>query len=203
MSQIRTPPSLKWLLNKRARLLGSIEKLEKDLPGQLLNSRRQVKEAEVALRRAIQLLSIQEKGTAQHLEALKNDLKAIDTALGLHHIRIDPSIIPSIHSHDTSRVVSHGDMTRSIFKCLKLAEEKPMTTTQIAVYVASCCRPDLSDEEFPEFRLRIGHRLRNLLRDKKLLRTNQNIYHEGSWILAKEATQITQVWRTKVSPQDA
>ena len=29
MSQIRTPPSLKWLIDKRARLLGEITKYEK------------------------------------------------------------------------------------------------------------------------------------------------------------------------------
>ncbi|MCS6763466.1 MAG: hypothetical protein MO853_14315 [Candidatus Protistobacter heckmanni] len=32
MSELRTPPSLKWLLDKRARILGEIDRLKGDLP---------------------------------------------------------------------------------------------------------------------------------------------------------------------------
>lgn len=49
MSRVRTPPSLKWLLDKRARLLGEIIKLDSSYPERIKEAKAQVAQAEIAL----------------------------------------------------------------------------------------------------------------------------------------------------------
>ena len=46
MSDIRTPPSLKWLLDKRSRLLGEIERLQEEHASLRQNLADEIQEAE-------------------------------------------------------------------------------------------------------------------------------------------------------------
>lgn len=67
----RIPPSLNWLINKRARLAGDITKAEK---------------------RANELYRLKLK----EIEVLRRDLSIIDATIRLHEIQIDPKCIRPI-----------------------------------------------------------------------------------------------------------
>ena len=136
MTTIRTPPSLKWLLNKRARLLGDIQRLENTLPERTAKSREKVVQAELQLCKAKKMLSYEEKILAQGVLTLRKDIDAIDTALSMHHIQIDPEIIPSIRSQNSIRATAYGEMTRCIFECLKQCAGRSLPTTEVALFVA-------------------------------------------------------------------
>ena len=103
MSKVVTPSSLKWLINQRARLMGDIERLQKTHSERIAMNRQQVVQAEDNLRRAKEMLSYEENVVTQKIQILNNNLTAIDIALGMHHIQINPDCIPAIRSHPICR----------------------------------------------------------------------------------------------------
>lgn len=163
MSQIRTPPSLKWLIDKRSRLLGEIAKYE---------GTDQVKKAQAELKHAQYRLTYEKSIRPKIISVLQSELEAIDIALGLHEVRIDPRIIPETRTYDVARKLPYGNMTRSIFECLKLADGRAMSTTDIAAFVAIKNGIDTSDRGFFDFRESIRCRLKNLQLDGKIERAS-------------------------------
>ena len=165
MSQIRTPPSLKWLIDKRSRLLGEIAKYE--------NSRTiQIEKAQTALEQAQYRLTYEKSIRPKIISVLKAELEAIDIALGLHEIKIDPGVVPETRTYDVARTLPYGNMTRNIFECLKLAGGRAMTTTDIAAFVAIKNGIDASDNGFFNFRESVRCRLKNLQHDGKIERAS-------------------------------
>ena len=162
MSQIRTPPSLKWLIDKRSRLLGEIAKYE---------SKNQVKKAQTELEKAKYRLTYEKSIRPKIISVLQSELAAIDIALGLHEVKINPEAIPQTNTYDTPRKLPHGSMTRSIFECLKLAGGHAMTTSDIAAFVAIKNGINSSESSFFDFRESIRCRLKNLQREGKIERT--------------------------------
>lgn len=106
----RIPPSLNWLIDKRARVAGEIAK-----------TRRSLKEA---------------KALIKDLEELETKLKAIDTTLDLHHIKVDVNLIAPIESHELRIKIPRGELSKSILTCIRLYEiNGPVSKTIIAKFV--------------------------------------------------------------------
>lgn len=90
----KIPSSLKWLIDKRARLEGGIKKTR------------------ASLATAKQLI--------EELSKLEEDLAAIDRSLGLHDIQIQIEHIQPIRSHYVRIKLPRGELTKSILLCLRL-----------------------------------------------------------------------------------
>lgn len=163
MSHIRTPSSLKWLIDKRSRLLGEIAKYE---------SEDQVKKAQTELKQAQYRLTYEKSIRPKLISVLQSELAAIDIALGLHEVQINPEAIPKTHTYDTPRKLPHGSMTRSIFEGLKLAGGHAMTTTDIAVFIAIKNGIDPTDSGFYDIRESVRYRLKNLESNGKVERAS-------------------------------
>ncbi|ULU24381.1 hypothetical protein [Dyella terrae] len=96
----RTPPSLKWLIVKRSRLSGQLERLAPDL--------------ESAKDEFEQL--------SARVERLKKQLEALDQTFLLHDIQIDPTGIEPVVPHRRQRLLPQGQLGRHIRRLL--AERK-------------------------------------------------------------------------------
>lgn len=135
MSDIRTPPSLKWLITKRARLVGEIKKVlnarERDIDKLMLEmSHLSSRIAEINAQRGKT-----EASANQFLAILQADLNAIDATIRLHEIGIDPSLIPPLKTQEAGRLIPYGEITRLVFEALRVAKGESRTTTEIALYV--------------------------------------------------------------------
>ena len=156
----RIPPSLKWLINKRARLLGDIAKAEKEL---------------------IALPALKEK----QLTVLRQDLTVIDNTIRLHDIPIDPDLIQPINGHDKGRFLKHGNLTRSILACLKHFHPKPVTTTEIAIIIGEKLGIDCLNAEFPTLRTSVRYRLKNMCKNGSVARVHVAATRQkGTWNLS-------------------
>ncbi|NQD37789.1 hypothetical protein HPT27_12200 [Permianibacter sp. IMCC34836] len=142
----RTPPTLFWLLDKRARLSGKIAYIEDKL----------------------QTFAV----LAEKAQRLKKDLEVIDHTISLYEIPVDPTMVQPIKPILNSRLLAWGRMTRAIYMCLASDKEKAFKVLEIATFVIHNEGVEFSEVEFVEFRKAIRHRLRNLLRDGKVTRLN-------------------------------
>lgn len=195
MSSIRTPPSLKWLIDKRARLLGEINKLEKSQDKNVEDAKKRVVDAENSLEHAKQELTYAETSVPKIIEILRRDLQAVDTTLGLHDIQIAPDIIPPIHTPDAERYSDHGAMTRAIFERLKLAGGQSVSTFEFTDYVAVAIGFKLSDNNYQAFRKKISWRLKNLCAKGKVRRLHQvKGAIVGRWILPDDPAVLEAVF---------
>lgn len=179
---IRIPPSLKWLLNKRARLLNAIEVAEKQ------HSKREYMRSQMLAvhRRQEKLSEVNLNASRTHLEALKKDLNAISITLSLHEIPINPEIVEPIKTQMSVRKFKYGAITRLIFSCLKYAQKDIRTTTEIAAFVAEYYKVDIEKAEFLEIRMSVKYRLRKLSDEGKVKRVNKvdsNV--EAHWQLSE------------------
>lgn len=89
----KIPSSLKWLIDKRARLDAEIEKTQSS--------------------------NEKAKKLTKELASLKKSLLAIDKALEMHEISVDVNLIKSIKSHYKRIDLPHGELTRCILTCLR------------------------------------------------------------------------------------
>lgn len=195
MSQIRTPPSLKWYIDKRARLLGEIIKLENSLPKRLEEAKSEVVHAEVRLNIAKEYLTQLESGHQRIIDALREDIQALDRSFALHEIQIDPKIIPPIRSQNANRLLPHGSMTSSIFEALKLGGGRPMNTLEITDHVISSNGLMLSGNEYQALRESINHRLRDLYNAGKVKRLHSvKGAAIGVWALPNDIAVSMPAW---------
>ncbi len=198
MSSIRTPSSLKWLIDKRARLLGEINKLESSRDKKLEDARRRVLEAENSLEQARQELACVESSLPMIIESLRGDLQAVDNTLGLHEIQINPDIIPPIRTQDAERHSDHGAMTRAIFERLKLAGGQSVSTLEFTDYVAVAMGLELTDNNYQEFRKKISWRLKCLCTEGKIRRLHQvKGSLVGRWMLPDDPAVLEAALRPK------
>jgi hypothetical protein len=106
----RIPSSLNWLIDKRARIAGEIDKTKR------------------SLHKAQKLID--------ELKDLEIKLTAIDTALDLHAVKIDVSLIKPITSKYVKINIPHGELTRSILNCIRTHQQNgPVSTLLIINYV--------------------------------------------------------------------
>lgn len=183
-----TPPSLKWLINRRARLDGELHKI------QLVESSR----AEAAERQLVDLrtsLKVEEENEAARLrvfertyKALQRDLAATDLLLRQHEISIDPTIISKVRSQDNLALTDYGLVSRLIYRYLRGAQGRPCNATQVAAFIADYLNLDCDESIFSDFRYRVRKRMQHLAWEGKLLRVeNQRGSIEGRWVLPSGA----------------
>ncbi len=158
----RIPPSLKWLIDKRARLDGEIKK-----------TRESLKNAQFLI---------------DELKQLECDLAAIDRALGLHEIPVQLEDIMPIKSQYVRLNLPHGELTKSILLCLRLRGGGPVTTTEFASFIiARHADLEIADEmSKAELNKSVRYRLKNLCR-QGLIERNHPLKgaSEGVWSLAE------------------
>lgn len=184
MSQIRTPPSLKWLIDKRARLLGEISKYENTRSERIASAEKAVTDATHVLNYAKQRLACEQVVRPKLLEALREDLKAIDSTLALHEVQIDPEIIPPIRSQEAQKKLPYGVITRLIYQCLAYAGKHSMTTTEIAAFIAGCNNMEVAGDSFLDLRKSVRKRLKSMCADGKIERIHSaKTTLEGRWKL--------------------
>lgn len=155
----RLPPSLKWLIDRRARVAGEIEKIESSL------AKCQRLADEIAL--------------------LKQMLASIDQTLSLHDISIDVTLIRSIKSQYVRLNLPHGALTRAILHCLKENSDAPCTTDAVTAFVAAR-HESLRGEEtsVADLRQSVRYRLKDLCRQQLVERHHDPVWPEiGLWSL--------------------
>ena len=157
----RTPSSLKWMIDLRARLSGEIKK------------------AELATTRATRLLG--------ELKRIQKDLRAVDRTLGLHDIKVDVSLIQPVQSHSGRIDLPYGELTRSVLFCLRLNPDRPMRTFEIVAFVAARCADlDAPQQSTDKLHASVRHRLKNLVAEGIVERHHPMTGSaEGMWSIAK------------------
>lgn len=159
----RIPPSLNWLIDKRARIAGEIEKTSRSL-----------KKAQALI---------------EDLQVLEAKLKAIDMTLDLHHIKIDVCLISPIKSKELRLNIPHGELTKSILLCIKLyGENGPVSKSTIVDFViARHFDSNSSKISSSQIGLSVQRRLKSLYHQGYLLRHHsENTNHFGLWSLAEK-----------------
>lgn len=166
---VKIPSSLKWLVNRHARLLTEIKRSEKqliirdELHQQLLWDNR----------RAEEVSAVNLQCRKAHLKQLKADLKIIDSTLLIHDIPINPEFIAPINTQTSVRMFRFGDITRLIFRCLKYASGEYRSTSEITAFVLTHLEHNVSVEEHKFIRESVGKRLRKLRAEGKIIEVSQ------------------------------
>jgi hypothetical protein len=176
----RLPPSLKWLIVQRGRVDGEIQKIKEQIleKQDALNSY-QKKIEELSAQLSIKKASLQET------------LAAIDKTLSLHEIQIDPENIPAIRGHERMRDLPHGELTRSIYRCLVAANGKPVSSKEIVEFIGKR-RLELGLPSAYAGR-QVKNRLLTLFRKGKLVRHHQQKTTDyGWWSLPNHPSQYIQ-----------
>ncbi|MDP3210111.1 MAG: hypothetical protein CTY35_14810 [Methylotenera sp.] len=156
----RIPPSLNWLIDKRARISGEVEK-----------TRRSLKQAQSLI---------------DELKDLEIKLNAIDTTLQLHDIQIDIGLIKPISSNYYRLKIPHGELTKSILTCIRLyGKTSPVSKSTIVDFViARHFHYDAEQISNAQIRGSIGNRLKNLCRDGVIERHHSpDSTKEGLWAI--------------------
>ena len=158
----KIPSSLKWLIDKRARLDAEIKKTRASLTS------------------AKQLID--------ELSELENDLAAIDRSLGLHEMKVQVEHIQPIRSHYVRVNLPRGELTRSILLCLRLRDGVPARMGEIVSFVEAR-HGDLSAlvGSRAVFHRSVHNRLKALFREGRLKRHHPPSSNtEGGWSLADD-----------------
>ena len=160
----RIPSSLKWLIDKRARLAGEIEKTKK------------------ALETANQLV--------EELKNLEETLSAIDKTFELHNIRIDVNLIRSIDSKYVRLKLPHGSITDSIVTCLKIyGDINPVPKSEIVRFlIARHYSFDEKEEPYSQIARSVTKALNRMCRNGDIQRFHSlGASEEGLWKLKQHS----------------
>lgn len=158
----KIPSSLKWLIDKRARLDGEIKKTR----------------ASLAI--AKQLID--------ELSKLEEDLAAIDRSLGLHEVLVEVEHIQPVRSQYVRVKLPRGELTKSILLCLRLREGIPARMTEIVAFIEAR-HGDLgaSVGSRSVFHRSVHNRLKNLFHAGRLQRHHPLAGNsEGLWGLSDD-----------------
>jgi hypothetical protein len=160
----RLPPSLKWLIDKRARLDGEIKKMQ------------------VAAKNAKELI--------RELSSIREDLAAVDRALKLHIIQVETENIPPIRTHEKRIKLPHGELTRLLLTCLRQANGVPLSTDQITMFLADyLALAGIEEQDRNRLRQSVRYRLKRLAGDGVIQRHHLKSGREkGLWSLACSMT---------------
>jgi hypothetical protein len=181
------PSSLKWLVTQRARLDGERVKQDAEFESRLAGLDRAIREAKenVGLFQAER-----EQFIRVHMnlrEIRERDVAALDTALGLYDIKVEPESIQTIRSHSRGSLFSHGQMTRTIYEYLRMARGERCGVTEIAVFVQSRLRSQINSTDFEDLRFRVRHRLKGMARAGKIEQIKSPVANVESWYRLKAA----------------
>lgn len=136
----RTPSSLKWLIVKHSRLQGELELLQRqstELDRQAAEQRQRVDEA-------------------------KRNLQAIERALGLHDIKVDPNDIQGVQPHVEKPLYKHGDLSRLILSALK-STDGWLSTGDVVRHATGYTYDNIDHEMYEKVRRTFRKRMRALV----------------------------------------
>ena len=184
-----TPSSLKWLINRHARIQGEIKKFERAEAQRRSGAAVEIAKLHAAVQTARYAENANRLAHDRLLEALTVEMEAVELLLGRHEIPIDPVIIRPIRSSENLSPVEFGTYTRLIYECLRLANGKPCTATQVAIHITVRLEWALNQKTFADFRYQIRQRMKHLAWEGKISRVpNQVDRLEGRWCLLPEDT---------------
>lgn len=139
----RTPPSLKWLITKRSRLSGE---LERRLP-------------------ELESLRIDFEKANARVNWLREQLAALDQTFQLHDIQIDPTEIASVSPHQNARLFPSGQMGRHIRRILAERDGGEWTTTpEVTRKIMESLGLSEVDSVYRSVRRAVRNRLQSLMR---------------------------------------
>lgn len=191
-----TPSSLKWLIDRRARLSGEIEKVRRQQSAFEAEASAAIKGLQVDLSKAKQNRAIKQSAYDCHLQSLQAMLAAMDMVIQQHEVPVDPALIRAIREHENPAIGKRGHVTRLIFQCLRSSDGNPKTTTEIASYVASRLTQSRLIDDFAQFKYQIRKRLGHLVWEGRMDRVHAaQTSVEGRWRLPR-ATSILQAPQT-------
>lgn len=181
------PSSLKWLVTQRARLDGERVKQDTEFESRLAGLDRAIRDA----KESVGLFQAErEQFIRVHMnlrEVRERDVAALDTALGLYDIKVEPDSIQTIRSHSRGSLFSHGHMTRAIYEYLRMARGERCGVTEIAVFVQSRLNSQINETDFEDLRFRVRHRLKGLAREGKIEQIKSPVANVESWYRLKAA----------------
>ena len=150
--RLSTPSSLKWLIDKRVRFAGQIQ------------------------RKRDQLARHQQQATAckREINSLLKQLASIEGAMKLHEIQINPEDLRPIRPHYNGRVTSHGAMTRTIRRTLFLSPNHIASTDALLATVLKAMTSQPAADELERIRQRLRVRLCIMVRKGYLIRHTSN-----------------------------
>jgi hypothetical protein len=157
----RIPPSLKWLINTRARLTGEIKKIE------------------ASTARVQSLL--------KELEQAKADLIAVDRTLGLHHLKVELDAIQPVISQPVRTNAPHGALTNNVLLCLRSNPDRCVRTSEVVAFVAArLAEMGVEPQDARQLYSSVAHRLKNL-REQGVVANHRpkGNYGQGLWTIAK------------------
>jgi len=172
---LRLPSSLKWLIEKRGRVDGSIQKIEL-----YLEKQRSVFEKYQQL--------------TNELSLLRETLASIDTALRLHKLQIDPQNIPPIHGKNHVTDLRRGVITQLIYDRIEMGKGNPVSSDQIVEFILNHRQASGEPPIVKTFLSKqVMKRLNGLCRAKRLIRHHpQKTTDYGWWTLQSGLTPDTQ-----------
>lgn len=182
MRATRTPSSLKWLINKKARIEGEIKFIEAITPSRLERSKLAVEAAENTYLALLKSHKKRLRLVNDRLPTLQKQFEAIKATLGIHEIQINPDLIQPIRPQSRKRLLPYGVLTRDLYNYLRRSAG-PATTKQIARYIMG---KHVLDEEISLVRVTtlVGKRLRKLADEGKVIAMHQKLTnYEGVWKL--------------------
>lgn len=159
---VKIPSALKWMLSRRARLKGERDRLVARLPELVSTIGKETAQAERRLSSCKRRLAIAEVHGPGRLKALDADIAAIDAAIAMYGVDIDPDRLSPIRGQYNGWAMDYGQMTRLILRALKECDGAELTTTEIALILSVESGVALPEDEFQSFRLRVRRRMRRL-----------------------------------------
>ena len=173
------------MLTRRARLQGERDRLAARLPDLVSTIGKETAEAERRLNSCKRRLAIAEEHGPGRLKALDGDIAAIDAAIAMYGVDIDPSRLSPIRGQYNGWALDYGQMTRLILRALREVNGAELTTTEIALILSVESGVVLSDNEFQSFRLRVRRRMRTLVAVGAIRRIHvAKTTLEGRWAAA-------------------
>ncbi|MDO9422454.1 MAG: hypothetical protein Q7T66_17470 [Herminiimonas sp.] len=171
----KLPTSLNWLINRRGRIDGSIQKIERYLDKH---------------RRAFE--KFQE--LSNELSFLKETLVSIDTTMRLHKLQIDPQNIPTINGKNYLTDLPRGEITLLIYERVKMGGGEPVCSKEIVEHILAY-RKATGASPIPSISLSlmVSRRMNGLCRKGRLVRHHpQKTGTHGLWTLCLDSSQDIQ-----------
>ena len=159
---VKIPSALKWMMNRRARLLGEIKKVEKRFEARESALQKELNRVESRAQTLRSRLLRVQSLRPQHLAVLQQNLTAIDNAMGQHEVMIDTDLIRPLKGQENAWLLPHGAMSRFILRALREADGEILCTNEVALFVAEEGKLNIDPEDFRSFKIAIRRRMRAL-----------------------------------------
>lgn len=179
----KTPVSLNWLIKTRARLQGELIKLDSGRERQIDIAKKCVKEAEEQVQIAKTNLEFVSTSFTLMKEEINKQISAIDIALSLHEVQINPKLISPTKTQVAENKLPYGMITREIFECLRIYSH-PVSVRHVTQYLIMKHDLRISEKMMPVLREQIRKRMRTLVSQGKLVACHTVFAGSpGSWRL--------------------